>query len=463
MNRNLHARTLALSVAAVLAACGSSSKTSPPPPPLGTATIKALGGAGSAGSGGAGGAVTITGQGGGKVEVLTHGEVDASFSYAVSPPELGGNPKTVSSDATLTVDPFGRLLGDDGVSPATGLHVAASATLTLAPDSGTPDQISLNLGDGLYVEGTLVVARRASGPTGSACRLDVNAASMVIASSGTIDTHGLASRGAGGSGGGGGRVDLISRAGGVFNTGTVTTSGAAGSAGTGGAAGQVNLVAGAAAPGDVFSSGDITAIGGDGTAANGGNGGAVTFDPQYAGKARAGGVIVTSGGAGPAATGGRGGNVTIFGTAEALRVDSTISTTGGGASGGQGGAGGSVTLQHRNGGSSSLGGPVEVGGAIDASGGAGDDGGQAGSVTIGQANPQINSAGGEGVELAGFLSIQTSGGAGSVDGGDAGAVVVRQLGGTVQPGGDPRLDSVLNQADVSAAGGAGAAGIADRK
>src|SRR5574341_56160 len=133
MNRNLHARTLALSVAAVLAACGSSSKTSPPPPPLGTATIKALGGAGSAGSGGAGGAVTITGQGGGKVEVLTHGEVDASFSYAVSPPELGGNPKTVSSDATLTVDPFGRLLGDDGVSPATGLHVAASATLTVAP------------------------------------------------------------------------------------------------------------------------------------------------------------------------------------------------------------------------------------------------------------------------------------------------------------------------------------------
>jgi hypothetical protein len=80
-------------------------------------------------------------------------------------------------------------------------------------------------------------------------------------------------------------------------------------------------------------------------------------------------------------------------------------------------------------------------------------------VTIVQANPQINSAGGEGVKLAGFVSIDTSGGAGSVDGGDAGPVAVRQLGGTVQPGGDPRLDSVLSQAEVSAVGGAGAAGI----
>ncbi|MCA9532590.1 MAG: hypothetical protein KC593_02890 [Myxococcales bacterium] len=474
----------------------------PPSGPAGAFVLDTHGGAGTSGDGGDGGDVTENNYQDSVDAFLMladTGSVDASCSAPSVTADLGDRPAEITSDRTLPLVASGsegslangalylredndRLLIWDATNMvgevATGLRVAAGATLTLADNSfGGGGTSTLHFDDDVEVLGTIVTAANASGRDG----LDLGARRVVLGASSVIDTHGVA------AGANGGRVS-IETGDVLLALGSINTRGADGP--SGGSGGSINLDAGA----QLYTGGTIVSNGGAGTAGNGGSGGeailraesrlvcnaaAVSTDggngAGYAGSGgqvrlgadciygipldiRSPGAIRTRGGAHTGACavqgcdGGRGGDVTFTtGYGGALSVSGGLDTRGGNSAGGAGGDGGSVNAQEgyfsdfvavvRR---------IEFSGNITTFGGdgatSGGDGGEIRTRNIGTLGSRTR--------FLGYASALLSGGAGATQGGDAGDLAFASEGDATDGG----IGLFVYGVDVSAVGGASSAG-----
>jgi len=316
----------------------------PPAGDPGTFTITALGGDSSEGDGGIGGTVQIyfnNGTAGGHLKVFKTGAADASFQVPAEPDaDLGSAPAVVAASTvvrqqssieddagsgTLFLDGDGNLMivggsSDGGAGPATGLSIAAGATLTLIEND--PNQnytTSFTVAGPCINAGSIVLASLDGGP-GPGAQLQIScfayygAAGSQIANNGADGTEEVD---AGSSGG------ITLEAASVWNQGDLYANGGVGSAGGNG--GPIVIQASALARG--FSSCDlgfgITALvntgavfanGGSGTAGAGGQGGQVTI-ANPCGNVNNGGAVQANGGDG-AAYGGSSGTIGLYAGAQ---------------------------------------------------------------------------------------------------------------------------------------------------
>jgi hypothetical protein len=457
----------------------------PQPPPAGTLKIVTKGGTATTGPGGLGGAVTVSGSGGGPLQLLQTGLPDASFTVDTAQPALGANPKTIATSTTLVVnDPANPVNGDTvATQPATGLWVKPGITLTLQPFVGATS--TLNLTSGVLVEGTLTATRN---PAGDATSITITCANLLVTTAGIIDLSGLdsgvalggaggtfqvtatgaiahagkftAKGGAGVGGGPGGSFGATSSVSIVASSGTIDVSGGSGTTGAGGPGGTAGSIA-AFAQGDVGSSGALTARGGDGTT-GGGDGGFVILQSIGA-AARSSSAITTSGGS--ATVGGNGGTAGTIGVQSAgrdLLVTGSLQAQGGAGAGagGVGGSGSSVSLARAP---ASVSGSLLLAAGIDTSGGSGTaGGGSAGGVTVNGSSGTVFPDSKQYASLLGYASIDTSGGGGTV-GRTAGNVSITQSAAFSQPGNTTLYtDDVRNEVPITAKGGAGSAGNGGR-
>src|SRR5579883_1989330 len=289
-------------------------------------TLTSKGGAGTTAAGGSGGSLSISGISGSDLMLLGGAKtVDTTFSVKAIHPYLGANPLvfTTPGPATLTPPLVGSsLLGQDGLTPATGLHVGPGVTLTIAtnsPNAGNRTGIVMTFAHGVLIEGTIVTARQDLATPGDAASLSAASLSItagenvVFTSVGSIDTRGSAGTSGTPNGGNGGAVFFDGGADGVYQ-GTIQTNGGDGfaSSGTGGTGGAISLISGSF----LFSTGSLTASGGASPASTGGTAGAVALVGSANNGAPAetaacfvssivtakGGPGATGGGAGPSGT-----------------------------------------------------------------------------------------------------------------------------------------------------------------
>jgi hypothetical protein len=504
--------------------------------PLSGLKILAKGGTGTDGQGGTGGYVDVWSRSG--LRVLQSGTVNNTFSIPDVSPDLGANPLTIAADVTLS---------PSGFATYTGLHVLAGVTLTITPDTdGTPidpsyyyDTATLTFASGVQIDGTVKMGPRVayippSKPDGilmgaaitedDTASLILSAENLVITSGGRIDLTGNvdsddktggtggnltvtiagtlinkgaidASGGGGWTGGNGGNVSLTSSENGLYNSGSITTSG--GSEETsfyGGFAG--NIAMSSSGSYGLYNSGPLTAIGGSGTGF-GRDGGDITLIDNSSpnGAVLSSGILNASGG--DATEGGQGGLAGQFNLNSAygpVRVTGALYARGGNSivpEGGLGkpstagaaqilsrsslgGSGGNVwmgsAVLRKTGLSASLlvtlseiNGECVVGADIDVSGGNSDvDGGQAGGVDIGS-----GSGGAEIMYLVGYSLIDISGGDGA-DGGDAGSDTISLSNDSVIIAGPGKVllavgegasgKGIFNEVPLVARGGKGTAG-----
>src|SRR6185436_15776605 len=130
-------------------------------PGPGNLTVSAKGGVSGAAVGGAGGNVEVVATSGSDLKLLGGAfTVDASFSTPEFTPYLGTNPRTFMTPgpATLTTTINSTtILGDDGVTAATGLRVGAGVLLTIT--TNFPDlpalrtRASIVFVHGIWIEG----------------------------------------------------------------------------------------------------------------------------------------------------------------------------------------------------------------------------------------------------------------------------------------------------------------------
>src|SRR5262245_20044286 len=171
-------RLCVLGLAAVLIpACGGSKNSGLPGssgevptfvvPGTGGRFLESKGGTGNAGAGGAGGAINLASTSGSDLSVLAGNlTVDVGFTVPTFTPYLGTNPLTflTPGPATLTPPLVPRpLLGNDGLTAATGFHVGPGVTLTIAtnsPNTGLRTNVILNFLHSVWIEGTLVTAHQ---------------------------------------------------------------------------------------------------------------------------------------------------------------------------------------------------------------------------------------------------------------------------------------------------------------
>jgi hypothetical protein len=257
------------------------------PEGAGTLGIDTSGGEGLNGDGGYAGRFVISAYASGDIMVLPNGWIDTSFEVPTAPIELGDNVRTIAADETIRPDEVTRrLIGDDGLTEATGLHVLPGVVLTLLPNSdrgndGTLDEARVRFDDGVLIEGTIVLGEvetllaQVALPDATAA-LDIDAANIVITATGVIETHGRAG-GAGQDGADGGEVDL--RADGtLINQGAILTYGGDGA--NGGAGGRCDLSSDAYR---IFNTGPISTYGGTGLVGEGGQGGRIDIDSNEVG------------------------------------------------------------------------------------------------------------------------------------------------------------------------------------
>jgi hypothetical protein len=434
-------RLALLAVVAAFGACNDSSgggpaAVTPSEPGAPPVSILAKGGNGlgyddvnDRPGGGQGGRVEIWNSDGTGIHMLKSGAVNLPLAIPDVVPDLGSNPRTIDKDTAITpsydgILDNGSIVGDDGMTPATGLWVKPGATLTLNANRdeypyypGWEDSygylynsVELRLSTALYVEGTIKVGRQVYIPyywvggytygtqtLDDACELVVMATNIVVASTGAIDA-----RGADDSmtdldeiGGRGGRL-VLHGYGTIINKGTIDTSGGAGfDGGEPGLAHVFSLEYG------VFNAGTIRANGGNGSGDHGAN---ADFDDTEVTILLSGGHFgpvntgtLTARGGNGVDQGGRGGNVVLvtdffgfngYAPYEFVASTGTIDVSGGNSFNGHrvrsGGAGGEIYL---------TGDVFRVSGELIARGGAcGIDsrygsimgvGGRGGSVTIG--------------------------------------------------------------------------------
>ncbi len=408
-------------------------------------TIVTRGGKGTTGNGGDGDYIEIYNYNGNSgVEVRTSGTPNTTFAAPSYPPQLGANPKTISSNATFTlagsltpntmVAGNASILGDDGTNPATGLHVESDATLTIVVNwdrnnadsdglvaTGTLEQAHLSFSEGVLLEGRIEVAHRDQTTQGDGMSADTGdlwlEASQFVSRTGSgIDTSGddansgsnggnagevnLQMNGSGttilaasvdatggdGDNGGTGGYLLLSGGGSAYLLGSIDTSGGAGKAGVGGTAGGLESEY---AGGHYVSAADVRARGGDGTT-GGGDGGSITIETEDTGAVVITSAVTIDSSGGHALTEGVGGeaeSIEIYAYSGTIRVAGTLRTRGGnGAGAGDGGSGDSIYFETSesdypsNNYSGGYG--MYIGANMDASGGDGANGGAAGYVSL---------------------------------------------------------------------------------
>lgn len=458
----------------------------PSPPPAtatGTHTFSVAGGNGTAGNGGNGGDIMLNGLDM-PVRLVREGSVDAGFVVPTESENLGSNPRNVTGNVSINLDdgaatcpnitPDGsRIPGDDSTKDATGLKVAAGATLTLAPDSDCGGVVFLSFLDDVVIEGTIrseittipnhaalffsvggnFLARPGSvidtsgddNPAGSG-GLGGNFTALVFGKvllQGSVDTFGGNATTAAGNGGAGGVV-FVSSTFTFHNTGTVVTSGGTAAAGNGGNGGAVTLIAdnNCEGHGGLFNSGVVAAAGGNGSG-NGGNGGTVfliTICNNAGGDLFNSATLTASGGnATTAGNGGTAGDILLQGRGR-LRNSGNLFANGGEGLGDAsfGGAGGIISINNDNSGESDD--ETLIAGNLSGNGGGGGNGGS---------NPFTSDITGPNLRLFSFASLHLHGGSAA----DNGAVPT-EVGGD---GGNLDLlgSDVRNELEIHSAGGAG--------
>lgn len=336
-----------LLASALLAGCGSSSESSGG----GGHAIALNGGTGGSngGTGGSGNSFRITkNNGAGDVKVLAGGVANTAFTVATITTSLGTNPAVVSAssapdlyaDCTATVTtPAGALYmvstdsnlyisnGDavacEGAEVATGLKVAAGATLTL-PLNSSGTGASLAFANDIENRGQITTASN-GGNRGS---VDIAGASYL--GIGTIDTSGTVAVPNGGS-------VYVQASYSIINSGAITASGADVTTGNGGSAGYIFLDS------DRYTQNTaaLTARGGDTTDAAGtGGNGYYLFLRGIDGAVRNSGLLDGRGGNG--ATGGSGAAIHLYSLLGGTYNSGNIHAYGATSTIGSGGNGGHV-------------------------------------------------------------------------------------------------------------------------
>jgi hypothetical protein len=526
---------LALLAAAIVPACGGGSSSAPdfpehegstPAAPTvvtgydgavvydtpGAFKILSRGGTGSAGAGGNGGGIRIHNLSGSEGQVLKTGSVDASIAIPETLPVLGPNPRTISTDTELSVvaglfagQTF--ILGDDGVTNATGLHVLPGVVLTLHanwdsfnqdldndPATGNKELCNLSFPQAVIIEGTVETVDKEAYATwksdlqlggdgtvlirenGKISTRGENAATgfggtagfIILFSSGSVVNRGTldASGGTGEIGGWGSQIILQSAFWAVYNSGPLRTAGGDGTNGAGGGGAQITITASAAAGsftgGGVLNSGDLTSRGGNGTTGGGPGGNIISTSNDSDGPFFSSGVLDSSGGrAWLSGNGGNAGQIVVRARGGEARVSGALYARGGaGAGTGNGGNGNFMQISADNIGGQPVGAGCFVGADLDASGGNGAVGGNAALIEVWNnatfGGPHLQ-PGRQPCILTGYLILDASGGSGTTAGGAAAGVELNNYAAN-DGGGTPHLRSFLNEADLAARGGNASAG-----
>jgi len=431
-----------LSAILALAGCGGGSSS-------GGNTFAFHGGKGSDGGGGGGGKVYVYTYGA-PITMKKGGGLPALPTWSYTAPELGSNPLTVASDTPLTVGP--SVLGDDGVNPATGLWVKSGATLTITPGAG--NTATMDLSDGLLVEGKIVLAPI----SGSLSSTSLTVTATDVAVKGAIEAKGgaattgndggdggvvtinvsnnffltgsmVATGGAGDNGGSGGEINVI--VGGpawaadvtpstIAVTGLSDTSGGAGAAGAGGDSGDNSIWGEWNQDGacNFYSSGTFRADGGKGTAGGGGGGHIYASSCSVGWAVNTGTMEALSGAATVDGAGGDGNEVYLEACDGVVYAGGKILVSGGaGAGSGNGGGGGDLYIDSPTCGVASapaLG--AYVAAALESVGGDGASGGKGGYMEIYTDGTKTNA----GITLTGYHKVDAVGGAGTTAGGTGG-------------------------------------------
>jgi hypothetical protein len=421
------------------------------------------GGEGLNGNGGEGGYFEIYAYAAGDIRVLDTGTIDTAFTVPTTQPELGTNVRTIATDTTLLPDDTFTILGDDGMTVATGLHVLAGVTLTLRPNydvnsDGTLDAARVNFDDGVIIDGTIATGPVEPGPAPAVAvgppdtaDLDIDAANFLITATGMVDTRGengaagefggdggtirfysggtfisrgsmMAYGGNGTDGGDGGDCDVTSDNYAVYNTGPVSTYGGTGSTGAGGDGGYIDMDTDDTG-GGVRNSGMLISRGGHGATA-GGDGGDVDLSGDNIGEfVNSGDVDAVGGNATMDGNGGEGGSIYFYAGGSHMRVTGNLVSRGGNGAGvGDGGDGDFIELYLDDNdyieGDYSVEG-MFVGANMDARGGDGANGGDGGTLYIYPDQDSTYLPGGQPVIFAGYAGIDGSGGNGTANGGSA--------------------------------------------
>ena len=429
----------------------------------GDLTILHHGGAGLNGNGGDGGEFELYAYAAGDIRILDYGTIDTSFAVPTHLPELGENVRTIAADTTLLPTDTYTILGDDGLTVATGLHVLAGVTLTLRPNydrgsDGTLDEARIDFDDGVIIDGTIATGPVEPGPAPAqvigppdTASLEIDAANVLIAATGMVDTRGengaagevggnggdidfdsegtfishgsmMTYGGNGTAGGHGGGIDFGSNDYAVYNTGPITTYGGVGSTGAGGDGGGIYIWSDDNG-GGVRNSGTVVSRGGAGAMA-GGAGGYVDLEGYYIGEfVNSGDVDASGGNATMDGNGGDGGYIYFYAGGSHMRVTGNLVSRGGnGAGAGDGGDGDYIELYLDDNdyieGEYSVEG-MFVGANMDARGGNGANGGDGGDVYIYPDQDTQYLPAGQPAILAGYAGIDGSGGNGTVNGGSA--------------------------------------------
>jgi hypothetical protein len=515
---------LALLAAAVVPACGGSSGSpsaailAVPGPTTaydgrvildtpGTKKILSRGGTGSTLAGGSGGGVRVHNLSGSEAKVLKTGSVDATSVIPTTLPTLGTNPRTIAVDTELSpgagLFPGQQfILGDDGATPATGLHILPGVTLTLHPQIDTFNQDADNdasTGDfeGCYlvfsqavlIEGTLQTAAKDAFSQWMGDLYLQGAGTIMILPGGKISTRGadqagtfgdsagfawlfsfgsIVNRGTidasgsnGTQGGFGSTIYMESAYWAIYNSGPLVSKGGDGSDGPGGAAGSINVLAstggGSFTGGGVLNSGDWTATGGNGTT-GGGQGNTITSTTDTSdGPFFSTGTLNSSGGrAWIDGVGGAAGQIVVRSRGGEARVSGALFARGGkGAGSGNGGNGAFIQISADNITAQPVGAGAYVSADLDNSGGDGAKGGNADLIEVWNnatfGGPFVR-PGEQPTILVGYLILDASGGNGNTAGGNAGGVELNNWAAN-DAGGTPHLQSFLNEADLASRGG----------
>jgi hypothetical protein len=478
MTRRVQA-VVAVVVAVALGACGGSGGGAP--------ALQLGGGRGATGAGGRGGQLRIASYGG-PVTLTTSGDLPAPRRWSYLAPDLGANPRTITGATSLTAS-AGVILGDDGATAATGLRVAAGATLTLLPDEdtdadGVPDRVGLGFDGGVLIEGTVQLGRvgggrGAAGWDGAVGAMAIRPGGRLLAPGldgdlaidggrggtislsvagacsveGLVDTRG----GRGRSGGAGGNMEFVVSNGDIMVSGTSDSSGGEGLAGPGGAAGDNEIwgVWASHGTGDYWLTGAVVARGGQGTA-GGGAGGWIYASGCETGEAFVSGLIDTSGG--DATVDGPGGDAgeheVDADQGRALSGGRHLARGGRGAGSGAGGDGAWVGFyaQMRST-TAGMDNPLVVKVDLDLRGGDGATGGIAGQL---QLETGANTAGSNPLTLI-AASADLTGGVGATAGGRGGSAAIFGLRGE-DAAATWRIGAVRLGLPIDLRGGAASAG-----
>jgi hypothetical protein len=476
----------------------------------GNLSMVSRGGQGLTGNGGAGGEFYLYAYSSGDILVTPNGTVDTTYTIPDVRPELGINPRSVTANETIQPDTTtNQILGDDGLTPATGLWVAPGVTLTLMPNNdqfggGVYSRIYMIFEDGVIVEGALDaepgdLAAFDDGLGNYTANLLIVADNFWMSASGSIDTSGAAAlmgdgaaggdvdidvdgnvvaygpvdtRGGDGetAGGAGGSVNYESNDYGAYNLGAIDTSGgdATGAPLVTGVV-EIGAVGGAAGDIEIYSDygaavnkGMLTAIGGNGTN-GGGAGGDVNIESEEIGMLVNAADIYTRGGnATSAGPGGSGGDIYLESCSGTLRATGSFDSRGGNGLGaeGNGGAGGDITFyiddcdyiydEYVVGG-------MYVGCSLDASGGDGANGGDGGDLNFEPDQDEVYKPGLQVTVICGSPVIDVRGGDGAVNGG-SGASNEIYNDGAYDYNGTEFLHDIRMEVDLIARGGNGQTG-----